>query len=400
MTILCEVDDMTRGNVGASLGDRAHVVTSLTAATVALAADPHERVVVIGARVDLDEALDFTQHAQAEHDYISVVLLRFSLEPNVLQAAQQAGVQEVAVVGDLSGIAAAIARAEAGAPAAEVAEVAEVAPPPINPQPRGGLVVVFAAKGGCGKTTVATNLATVLNDDGAHSVALVDLDLEFGDVAVALRLTPARTLVDAVDLKRLDPLNVGGLLTPYRPNLNCVLAPVEPGDAEKIPVERVAQLLEALLATHEYVVVDTPSQLSEPVLAAMDMAHHFILLTTPEITALKNLRLTLDMLDLLGYDPNARAIVFNRSDARAGLSAADVENAIKTPISVRIPSSYDVPASINKGVPLAQQNPKHPVSLAIREIADTQITGGSSAANQTSHRQSGRRGRKLRMRSS
>ena len=397
MTILCEVDDMTRGSVGASLGDRAHVVTSLTAATVALAADPHEHVVVIGARVELDEALDFTQHVQQEYDYIAVVLLRFNLEPDVLQAAQQAGVHEVAVVGDLAGVAAAISRAEAGVP---VPETVEAALPPINPQPRGGLVVVFAAKGGCGKTTVATNLATVLNDDGAHSVALVDLDLEFGDVAVALRLTPANTLIDAVQLKGLNPLNVGGLLTPYRPNLNCVLAPVEPGDAEKIPVQLVSQLLEALLATHEYVVVDTPSQLSEPVLAAMDMAHHFILLTTPEITALKNLRLTLDMLDLLGYDPNARAIVFNRSDARAGLSAADIESAIKTPISVRIPSSYDVPASINKGVPLAQQNPKHPVSLAIREIADTQITGGSSAADQTSHRQSGRRGRKLRMRSS
>lgn len=395
MTILCEVDDMTRGSLGASLGEGAHVVTSLTAATVALAADPHEHVVVIGGRVELDEALDFTQHVQREYDYIAVVLLRFSLEPDVLQAAQQAGVHEVAVVGDLAGVSAAIERAAAGVPATEQA----AAPPPINPQPRGGLVVVFAAKGGCGKTTVATNLATVLNDDGAHSVALVDLDLEFGDVAVALRLTPANTLVDAVQLKQLNPLNIGGLLTPYRPNLNCVLAPVEPGDAEKIPVEQVAQLLEALLATHEYVVVDTPSQLSEPVLAAMDMAHHFILLTTPEITALKNLRLTLDMLDLLGYDPNTRAIVFNRSDARAGLSAADIETAIKTPISVRIPSSYDVPASINKGVPLAVQNPKHPVSLAIREIAETQITGASGAIK-TSHRQSGRRGRKLRMRSS
>lgn len=395
MTILCEVDEMTRGSLGASLGERAHVVTSLTAATVALAADPHEHVVVIGARVDLAEALDFTEHVQREYDYIAVVLLRFSLEPDVLQAAQQSGIQEIAVVGDLAGVTAAIARAEAGGPAMQ--EVPPAAP--MNPQPRGGLVVVFAAKGGCGKTTIATNLATVLNDDGARSVALVDLDLEFGDVAVALRLTPQNTLVDAVALKRLDPMNIGGLLTPYRPKLDCVLAPVEPGDAEKIPVELVSQLLDALLATHEYVVVDTPSQLSEAVLAAMDKAHHFILLTTPEITALKNLRLTLDMLDLLGYDPNARSIVFNRSDARSGLSAADVESAIKTTISSRIPSSYDVPASINKGVPIAQANPKHPVSAAIRELAATQITGGS-AVTKSSHRQSGRRGKKLRMKSS
>ena len=395
MTILCEVDDMTRGSLGASLGERAHIVTSLTAATVALTADPHEHVVVLGARIELTDALEFAEHVQSQYEYVAVVLLRFSLEPEVVQAAQRSGIHEVAVVGDLAGVTAAIARAEAGVPAVEAAP----APPVVNPRARGGLIVVFAAKGGCGKTTIATNLATVLNDDGAHSVVLVDLDLEFGDVAVALRLTPANTLIDAVSLKHLDPLNVGGLLTPYRPNFNCVLAPVEPGDAERIPVELVAELLDALLATHEYVVVDTPSQLSEPVLAAMDKAHHFMLLTTPEITSLKNLRLTLDMLDLLGYDPNARAIVFNRSDARAGLSAADVESAIKTPISVRIPSSYDVPASINRGVPLAQSNPKHPVSLAIREMADTQITG-ASGGTKSSHRQPGRRGMKLRMRSS
>lgn len=394
MTILCEVDDATRNALVGTLGDRAHIVTSLAAAAIALAADPHEYVVVIGGRVDLHEACSFAEHVRAEHPYVSILLLRFDVTQEVLAAAQQAGVHEVHLVGDPAGVTGAVERAEMG-----MAERRLVSPAPaeqVGSQPRGRLIVVFAAKGGCGKTTLATNLATVLNDDGAHSVTLVDLDLEFGDVGVALRLTPASTLVDAIQAKRLDPMTVSTVVTPYRPNFNCVLAPIEPGDAEKIPVELVSQLLDALLFSNEFVVVDTPSQLSEPVLAAMDAAHHFALLTTPEITALKNLRLTLDMLDLLGYDPNARTIVFNRADARAGLSAADVESAIKTPIGVRVPSSHDVPASINRGVPLAIANPKHPVSLAIRELADTYITGGT----RSSRRQSSRRGKKLRMRSS
>jgi pilus assembly protein CpaE len=105
---------------------------------------------------------------------------------------------------------------------------------------------------------------------------------------------------------------------------------------------------------------------------------------------------TLDRLDLLGYDPNARTIVFNRSDARAGLSAADVESALKTSIAVRVPSSHDVPASINRGVPLAAANPKHPVTLAIHELADTYISGGT----RSSRRGASRRGMKLRTRSS
>jgi pilus assembly protein CpaE len=393
MTILCEVDDVTRGALAGLLGDRAHLVTSLTAATVALASDPHEHVVVIGAVVDLHEVTSFAEHVQAKHPDAVLILLRFQADPDEIASAHAAGIPVVFVVGDVAGISSAIARAEAAIPRAAEEEPQ---PPQAVGRPRGRLVVVFAAKGGCGKTTIATNLATVLNEDGARSVALVDLDLEFGDVGVALRLTPASTLVDAIQLTHLDPINVSTLCTAYRPNFNCVLAPVEPGDAEKIPVVLISQLLESLLANHEFVVVDTPSQLSEPVLAAMDLAHNFVLLTTPEITSLKNLRLTLDMLDLLGYDPNARTIVFNRSDARAGLSAADVESALKTPIAVRVPSSHDVPASINRGVPLAAANPKHPVTLAIHELADTYISGGT----RSSRRGASRRGMKLRTRSS
>jgi pilus assembly protein CpaE len=403
MTILCEVDDLTANALVASLGARAHVVTSLTAASIALLSDPDDRVVVIGARVDMEEVRSFAEHLRAEHPDVAIVLLRFDATPEFVTQAHALGVRDVQLAGDVAAVTAAVEQAEqAGAaplPAAPKApaEAGEPtgAPPPAG-RPRGRLVTVFAAKGGCGKTTLATNLAAVLNDDGAHSVCLVDLDLEFGDVAVSLQITPAKTLIDAVDIGHLDPINVSVLLTSYRPALNCVLAPVEPGDAERIPTELIGQLLDALLHTHEYVVVDTPSQLSEPVLAAMDMTHNFLLLTTPEIPALKNLRLTLDMLDLLGYDPNARSIVFNRADARSGLSAADVENAIKTPITARIPNSYDVPASINRGVPLAISDAKHPVTQAIRELAELAITGSSN----TSHRRPSRRGLKLRMRSS
>jgi pilus assembly protein CpaE len=399
MTILCEVDELTAGALVAALEDRAHSVTNLSAATVALESNRGERVVVIGARVELHDVLLFAEHVRVEHPDVAIVLLRFNTDPAVIEAAERAGIREVQIAGDVAWVTAAVERAEVEAeiPARhdEAPQVAQPDQPPAL-RPRGRLITVFAAKGGCGKTTLATNLATVLNDDGAHSVCLVDLDLEFGDVAVSLQLTPATTLIDAVDLGHVDPISVSGLLTPYRPGLNCALAPVEPGDAERIPVEIISQILDSLLNTHEFVVVDTPSQLSEPVLAAMDMTHHFLLLTTPEIPALKNLRLTLDMLDLLGYDRNARTIVFNRADARTGLSAADVENAIKTPIGARIPSSHDVPASINRGVPLAVSHPKHPVTLSIRDLAAASITGTQT----TTHRHSGRRIPKLRMRSS
>src|SRR6185437_6857954 len=125
-------------------------------------------------------------------------------------------------------------------------------------RPRGRVITVYAAKGGCGKTTIATNLAVVLNADGARSVCLVDLYLEFGDVAVSLQLTPARTLIDAVDDGHIDEGNLLNLVTNYRPSLDCVLAPIEPGDADRIPAAFVGELLEALTSSYEFVVVDTP----------------------------------------------------------------------------------------------------------------------------------------------
>lgn len=260
--------------------------------------------------------------------------------------------------------------------------------------PLGRVVTVFAAKGGCGKTTVATNLAVALNNAG-HSACIVDLDLAFGDVAITMQLTPRRTLADAVDSGGDLSSHLDDLLTQFRPGLDCVLAPVEPGDSERIPAALVSQLIQALRTRYDFVVVDTPSQFSEHVLAALDVSQHHVLLTTPEIPAMKNLRLSLDTLDLLAYPHEARAVLLNRADERGGLGAADVERAVLNPLSGQVPSSPDVPASINRGVPIVAAHPDHPVSRAITEFAARAILGDVTTAAASA----GRRGLRLRKRS-
>lgn len=234
----------------------------------------------------------------------------------------------------------------------------------------GRIITVFAAKGGCGKTTVATNLGTVLHDGGAHRVCLLDLDLEFGDAASALGLRPERSMVDALTVVgRLTPETVASLMTNYRPGFDCLLAPTRPGEARLIPASLVSRLLAVLPLVYEFVVVDTPSQFTPHVLAALDAADHQILVTTPERPALKNLRVTLDMLDLLPYDRTARSIVINRSDAGSDLPAGLLDELVRSPIAGRLPAWDDVPASINRGEPLAAAQPDHAVSLAIRQLA-------------------------------
>ena len=266
-----------------------------------------------------------------------------------------------------------------------------------GPRPLGKIVTVFSAKGGTGKTVVSTNLAVALHAGGARRGCIVDLDLEFGDVAITLGLAPNRGIIDAVsfDLATCSDTEFDTLFTTVRPGLDCILGPVNPGDAEQVSPAVVAELLQQLRRRYDYVLVDTPSQLSEHVLEALDASDYHVLITTPEIPSLKNLRLTLDMLDLLAYSQQSRFIVLNRADPRVGLSAEDAESAILTPLAARIPASHEVTAAINSGVPITISRPNHPVSTAIQQFANDNF----GQAPVTAVRPAGRFGLKSRMRS-
>ncbi|GAB2866293.1 AAA family ATPase [Lentzea nigeriaca] len=367
MTILC--DPATRaGQLSPAVG----VVGSnvITAATLAeadrlLAADPAELLVVIGAAVDLDEALTFAEALRFERPAVGVVLQREVLEIGTLTQALRAGVREVVARDDLSSLADACARSRALS-----AQVTGIPQPGTGERRHGQVITVFSAKGGCGKTTLAVNLAAMLAAGGERSVCLVDLDLAFGDVGICLRAEPVRTIVHGLGmLGHVDAAGASSLLTACRPGLSALLAPVEPGDAERVPASLVSELLDVLPTMFDYVVVDTPSAFSEHVLAAMDASHHHVLLTTPDVPALKNLRVTLDMLDLLSYAHDIRSIVLNRSDAKVGLTMDDIQRVVRSDIRAHVPSSRDVPISVNKGNPIVLDLPRHPVSEAISRFA-------------------------------
>ncbi len=245
--------------------------------------------------------------------------------------------------------------------------------------PLGKVVTVFSAKGGCGKTTISTNLGAALADKGRRSVVVVDLDLAFGDVAIALQLFPTHTIADAVPLgeENLDFGGLQALLTPHSPGLTTLVAPVEPGAADTIPASLVTRIIEVLRENFDFVVIDTPPAFDDQVLAAFDLSDAVVLLATLDIPALKNLKLTLETLDLLNYPRDRWKIVLNRSDSKVGLAIGEVEKTLRTSITAQIPSSRDVPASINRGVPIVLDDPKHPVSVAIREFAERDVAAGS-----------------------
>jgi pilus assembly protein CpaE len=362
---------VTKSLIGAIGGD-VRVVGSLLEVDDMLAIR-HELLVVVGADIDLDDAVDFTTRHRSACPVLGVVLLREQLDVTVLGRAIRAGARDVVADHDLDQVADACWHS---------LDLSHSTPMSVQIPPRqtvaGKIAVVFATKGGCGKTVMATNLAVALHAGGTRRVCLVDLDLAFGDVATSLQLNPIHTLVDAVALgERMDETAVAGLLTRYRPGLECLLAPVEPGDAEKVSASLIGDLLLVLRTMFDYIVVDAPPRFNEHALAALDAADHHVLLTNPDMPTLKNLRVTLDMLDLLSYPRDERSVVLNREDPRAGLTVADVEAVAKTAVAARIPASLDVSASINRGVPITVDFPEHRVSVAIRDFADRVIVGGA-----------------------
>ena len=233
---------------------------------------------------------------------------------------------------------------------------------------------MFSAKGGCGKTTLATNLAALLGSAGRGSVVLVDLDLSFGDVGIALQLFPTHTIADAVPIGAdLDGPALLSLLTPHRSGLQALVSPLEPSSAETITTDLVVRILDLLSELFDYVIIDTPPALNDNVLATFDKSDVVAVMATLDIPALKNLKLTLETLDLIAFPRERLAVVLNRADSKVGLAIGEVEKTLKAPIVAQIPSSRDVPASTNRGVPLSTEDPKHPVSLAIRQFVDQYV---------------------------
>jgi pilus assembly protein CpaE len=371
MTAVIDLDATVAETLSSALGDCV-VLDSLDAARRHIDTNLAEDTIIVGPTVDQASALQLAETMRVQRPSLGVLLVRRRVDTTLMVEAMRAGVREVIEERDIAGLSAALKRSK------EVARALREQVPggtaAEDNESRGKLITVFSAKGGCGKTTLSTNLAAALADRGRRNVVLVDLDLAFGDCAIALQLFPAHTIADAVSLEdALDEAALQALLTPHSPGLTTLVAPVEPGAADTISASLVAQILDMLKDMFDYVVVDTPPAFDDQVLAAFDASDAIALIATLDIPALKNLKLTLETLELLNYPRERWHVVLNRADSKVGLSINEVEKTLGTAISAQIPSSRDVPATINRGVPIVLDDPKHPVSEAIRAFADQSV---------------------------
>jgi pilus assembly protein CpaE len=371
VSVIVEADPTRAETLRSAMGPGVLVLTTLDDLRRHLDAHPGEDAVVLGPSVDQDAAFFLSDDMRITRPSLGVVLVRRRIDTPLLVDALRNGIREVVEERNLAGVNDAVRRVRDVAAAmrqrtshGETGEDGR----------RGVVVTVFSAKGGCGKTTLASNLAASLAEGGRRDVCLVDLDLNFGDVAIVLQLFPAHTLADAVPLlETLDLPAVLALLTPHSPGLSALVAPVEPGSAETVPASLITTILQLLREHFAYVVVDTPPAFTDHVLAAFDQSDLIALLATLDIPALKNLKLTLETLDLLNYPRERLRVVLNRADSKVGLALSEVEKTLRVPIALHIPSSRAVPASINRGVPILLDDPGHPVSVVIRQFGDDHV---------------------------
>jgi pilus assembly protein CpaE len=322
-------------------------------------------VLLVGPQAPAPEVLTLAARLDVQSPGIAVVLMA-DPSPEMWQAAMRAGIRDlIAPDAEVAEIHAAVERA--GLAAAGRRRV--LRPTAETDRYTGRVITIASPKGGVGKTTVSTNLAIGLTAAAPQSTVLVDLDVQFGDCASALGLTPEYTLPDVVHgAASEDTMVLKTFLTQHPSGLFAVCGSESPAAGDTVTGEDVSRLLGSLAREFRYVVVDTAPGLSEQTLAALDRATDVVMLTSMDVPGVRGLRKELDVLRELTMIPAGRHVVMNFHDARGGLSVRDVELAIGTGVDIVLPRSKHVPASTNQGVPILQSHRRDPVAKEMQRL--------------------------------
>ncbi len=232
----------------------------------------------------------------------------------------------------------------------------------------GRIITVFSTKGGVGKTVIATNLAVALASEKKTRTILLDLDLQFGDVGVMLKLLPKHTLYDLVGLKNIDSGQINALLTKFNDRVSAFVAPLQPELADLVTPEIIKPVYGWLRQAADYVIVDTPPCFNDHVLSVLDETDQLYLVATLDLPSLKNIKLCLQTLKLLAFPREKTSLIVNRIDRSLGLSPEDVEEVFQEKISIRIVNDPSVPLAVNNGAPVILDAPKAPASSALIKL--------------------------------
>ena len=228
----------------------------------------------------------------------------------------------------------------------------------------GQVYTVFSTKGGVGKTFVSINLAASLAKTPEKRVVLVDLDLDFGNAALALNLYPKFTITDVIDdIRHMDSDLIESYLVPHESGIKVLPANLQPNMNDFINAEHIHVILESLRESFDYVVVDMPGRFVETIMPALALADQLLVITTPELSAVRNIKVLLVTLKDLNFPQSKIRIVLNKEDLRGEIKKNDVETTLNKKVDAAIGLDYRrVLSSLNRGVPLVYEYPKNTLS--------------------------------------
>ena len=388
MPVVVDPDSIVLAALLAALPPGAHGVESQDRLGPWLDNRSDEYLVVLGPTLPLEEALSICDGLRFTRPTSSAVLVRHAVDADVLTQAMHAGARDVVATADTAALGEAADRAN---------QLWVALRGPGGPAHMGKVISIFSPKGGVGKTTMAVNLALTLCDRGARQVCLVDLDLAFGDVAITLQLFPSHSIEHAIGSE--DTLDYGaldGLLTRHESGLMVLAAPSLPDARDRISTLLVSRMVRTLKEKYDYVILDTAPAFDEQTLTALDETDELVMVATLDVPTLKNVKVAVETLDMLGITRDHRHLLLNRADDAVGIGAEKVEAILGMPVSAQISTSIDIAAATNAGRPIVLSAPDHPSSRTVRALASALAGEEVSETDDESDDSTNRRRRKRR----
>ena len=237
--------------------------------------------------------------------------------------------------------------------------------------PLGKMIAFYGAKGGVGATTISINTAIALHTELDRKVCLVDAVLQFGDHRVFLDLgNDRKSITDLMNAPQIDAELLKSVLVKHDSGVDLLLAPTSPEEADLVNPDNLAGVLAMLRTVYDYVVIDVDKRLGDLVLSVLDHADEVHIVMTADLSCLKNVRLVLEALRRIGFDPKRLKLALNRSNAFTGISVGAAESALKREFETKITNEYRVAISAqNTGSPFSYSKPDSALGREIVELA-------------------------------
>jgi pilus assembly protein CpaE len=371
--VVVEADPSVRSRLSMQLGERAIALDSLDGVEERFTSP---FLLVLGPSCSMVPGVTGAEGMLARRSDVGAILIAEDLSTEVFQRAMRSGVRDVlgapVDTGQLNEAVRRVSATIATSPYGGAIGSVAASIPEDDSSELGRVITVFSTKGGAGKSVLATNLGVILAQRADGPVALVDADLQFGDIAVMLKLAPQHTIVDAVgSFDRLDVGFLESLLATHQPSgLKVLPAPLEPAFADQIGAEQMNSIIRLLRTFCSYVVVDTPAYFNDVVLGLIEESDDVLLVAGMDIPNIKNVKIGLQTLRLLNTPMNKIHLILNRANSKVKLEVSEVERTLQVKADALIPSDIVVPQSVNKGTPVVIDAPRAAISKSLEQLAD------------------------------